>query len=143
MDGPAKAKEKPANHEFRVGTDVIRHGYREKRAAASATLLAARTQAVAELAPLAAVRVELDRGYHVCPPGAVDVQPVIAAALDTVDHVDIERKKADANKPFMTSLGDMKAMTLESPFLQLALRREVAAAASVYLGMVPIIQFAN
>ena len=37
----------------------------------------------------------------------------------------------------------MKAMTLESPFLQFALRHDVAAAATVYLGLVPIIQFAN
>ena len=138
----ARAKEKPASHEFRVSTDAVRAEYRDRRAAASAAVLAARKAAV-QMLPLAAVRIPFDQGFLVCPPGAFDVTDVIAAALDTVAHVNVEEKKAEANKPFMTRLGDMKGMTLDSPFLRFALRPEVVASASDYLGLVPILQFAN
>ena len=139
----ARAKEKPASHEFRVSTDAVRAEYREKRAAASAAVLAERKNAMASMLPLAALRIPVDQGFLVCQPGAFDVADVIAVALDTVEHVNLEDKKAEANKPFMTKLGDMRAMTLESPFLQFGLRPEVVASAADYLGLVPILQFAN
>jgi hypothetical protein len=143
MDPAKKVKEKPASHEFRVSTDAVRAQYRERRAEASSNVVRGRTLAAAALEGQAAVRIPADQGFLVCPPGAFDVGGVIAAALNTVEHVNIEEKKVEANKPFMTKLGDMRAMTLESPFLQFALRHEIVASAADYLGLVPIIQFAN
>jgi hypothetical protein len=90
MGATGKVKEKPASHEFRVSTDAVRAGYREKRAAASAAVLAERKQAAARMLPLATVQIPVDRGFLVCPPGAFDVAGVIAAALDTVEHVNVD-----------------------------------------------------
>jgi hypothetical protein len=143
MDPMPRVKEKPASHEYRVSTDAVRAEYRERRAAASIDLLTRRSNAAADLASQAAVRIPAEQGFLVCSPGTFDVAAVVAAALETVESVNIEEKKAEANKSFMTKLGNMKAMTLESPFLQFAMRPEIVASAAAYLGMVPIVQFAN
>ena len=143
MDSAEKLKQKPANHEFRVGTDAIRAQYRATRAAASVHLLEERTTVATALKAEASVEIPREKGYLVLPPKAFDVEDVIAAALDTVAHVNVEELKAESNKPFMTRLGDMRALTLDSPFLQFALRRDIVASAAAFLGLVPIIQFAN
>jgi hypothetical protein len=57
--------------------------------------------------------------------------------------VDLEEKRAKANKPYMVSLDAMDAITLDSPLLRFALRPDIVASAAHYLGVVPILQFAN
>ena len=85
-----------------------------------------------------------DDGYAVCASGSVaGTEDLVAFARDQVERVDLVARKADANKPFMIKLLDMKGMTLESPLLRFALRRDIVATAASYLGVVPILQYAN
>ena len=64
-------------------------------------------------------------------------------AQETVRSVDIEQRKQKANKPCMMKLLPSASLTLESPLLGIDLRREIVASAAEYLGLVPILQYAN
>jgi hypothetical protein len=57
--------------------------------------------------------------------------------------VDLEEKRAKANKPFMVSLDAMDEISLDSPLLRFALRPDIVASTARYLGVVPILQYAN
>jgi hypothetical protein len=136
-------KAKPANHAFRVGTDVVRAQYRRDRAAEIADRLAPRTELAPSLAHDATAEVRRDDGYAILPAGTLDLAGVLDVAARVAAEVDLERKKAEANKPFMVKLAEMSEMTLESPLLQFGLRRDVVGTAARYLGMVPILEYAN
>jgi hypothetical protein len=135
-------KNKAPNHEFRVSTDPVRRGYLRARAAAMAGELAAREQLAAAIGDSARV-MPRDDGYVLCPSGSLGVEEVVREGLKVVDAVDLEQKKAKANKPFMVKLAEMDDLTLESPLMKFALRRDVVATAAHYLGVVPILQYAN
>src|SRR5688572_15938328 len=137
-------KKKPANHLFRVGTDDDRRSYRTQRAEELRALLEPRERLASAIAPNAAVAIPHDDGYAVCAQGTVaGTDTLVGLARETVEQVDLAAKKADANKPFMVKLLDMKRMTLDSPLLQFGLRRDIVAAAARYLGTIPILQYAN
>ena len=85
-----------------------------------------------------------DIGFALCGPGTFDEVPaIVQAARDVVQQVDLEQVKAEANKPFMVKLVKMNTLTLDSPLLTFALRRDIVGTASRYLGVVPILQYAN
>jgi hypothetical protein len=137
-------KVKPANHLFRVGTDDDRQQYRSERRQELHAALEPRLRLAPGLAATATVTIPREDGYAVCAAGSVaDTDRLVALARETVERVDLAEKKADANKPFMVKLLDMKAMTVDSPLLRFALRRDIVAAATEYLGVVPILQYAN
>ena len=137
-------KVKPPSHQFRVSTDQVRQEYRRGRTAALAGQIERRQQLAAALAPSAAVSITRDMGHVLAGPGSFEeVAEIVDAARTVVDQVDLEAKKADANKPFMVKLVEKEVFTLESPLLRFALRRDIVASAAAYLGMVPILQFAN
>jgi hypothetical protein len=141
---PAKApKSKPANHVFRVGNDTVRAEYRRERSAAIRDRLVRREALAPALAERAVVALRRDDGYAIVPEGALDLAAAVHFAERVAAEVDLEKKKAEANKPFMVKLAEMSAMTLESPLLQLALNPGVLGAAAGYLGMVPILEYAN
>ena len=137
-------KVKPANHLFRVGTDDDRARYRSQRRLELGAFLEPRERLAPAMAAEAAVTIPRDDGYTVCASGSVaGTGQLVDLARETVDAVDLAAKKADANKPFMVKLLDMKSMTMDSPLVQFALRRDIVATATRYLGMVPILQYAN
>jgi hypothetical protein len=141
---PANApKIKPANHAFRVGNDAVRAEYRRERSAALRDRLVTREGLAPALARRAVVSLRRDDGYAVLPAGTLDLTSALDFAGRVAAEVDVEKKKAEANKPFMVKLADMGAMTLESPLLQLALRPDILGVAAGYLGMVPILEYAN
>jgi phytanoyl-CoA dioxygenase PhyH len=137
-------KVKPANHLFRVGTDADRMQYQEERRQELRAFLEPRERLASAVAGEAMLSISRDDGFAVCASGTVSgTEELVALARETVDDVDLVAKKADANKPFMVKLLDMKSMTRASPLLRFALRRDVVATAANYLGMVPILQYAN
>jgi len=137
-------KVKPPSHQFRVSTDQVRQEYRRGRTAALAGQIERRQRLAAEVAPSAAVSLTRSAGYAIAGPGAFDeVADIVDAACAVVEQVDLEAKKADANKPFMVKLVEKDVLTMKSPLLRFALRPDIVASAAAYLGMVPILQFAN
>jgi hypothetical protein len=137
-------KVKPPSHQFRVSTDQVRQEYRRGRTAELAPQIERRQQLAAELAAGAAVTIERDQGYVVCGPDMFDdVAEIVRAARAVAQDVDLDAKKAEANKPFMVKLVEKNVLTLDSPLLRFALRRDIVASAAAYLGVVPILQFAN
>ena len=139
-----EVKQKPASHAFRKGTDAVRLEYRRGRAATMGAQLGRREQLAAELAVEAIVTIARDQGYSIVPPGTVAMVPaVVDAAREILAHVDVVQKSEEANKAFLVKLVDKVELTLESPFLHFALQREIIAAAARYLGVVPILQYAN
>ncbi len=137
-------KVKPANHVFRVGSDAARQEYRRQRALELRSYLEPRERLATDLAADAAVTISRDEGYAVRANGSVaGTDGLVALARETVARVDLAARKADANKPFMVKLLDMKTLSLDSPLMRFALRRDIVAAAARYLGLVPILQYAN
>ena len=137
-------KVKPANHLFRVGTDDDRTQYRNERRQELRAFVEPRLRLASAIAGGAMFSMSRDDGYAVCASGSVaGTEDLVAFARDQVERVDLVARKADANKPFMIKLLDMKGMTLESPLLRFALRRDIVATAASYLGVVPILQYAN
>lgn len=139
------------SREFRVSTDHVRQDYRRKRALELEPSIAGRRQVAAAIAGQAVTHVARDDGFAIFPPGVIDVGAVVAAArqaaavdLDEFRQRELEQQqRKKANKAFMTALVDMASLSLESPFLQLALRPEIVASAAGYLGCVPILQYLN
>jgi hypothetical protein len=140
---PKAGKAKAPDHSTRVGTDDVRLEGRARRAARLSAELETRRQATPAL--LASTRFVVDRkaGFSIHPPGTIDTASIVTFALDAVAASDVERKKLKANKPFMMRLLDQGAYTLESPMLRFGLQPELIATAASYLGLVPVLQFAN
>lgn len=137
-------KSKPPSHGFRVSTDRVRQEYRRQRTAALGDQLDRRTKAAADIASSAAVTIDRDEGYAVCPPGRFEeTSGIVALARGVMTSVDLEEKRSKANKPFMVGLIAMDEVTLDSPLLRFALRPDIVASAARYLGVVPILQYAN
>jgi hypothetical protein len=105
-----------------------------------------RHAAARDLASHAQFRIDPELGYVVYPPGAYPEAAAIAElARPLAGGVDTHRaglsKKARAG--FMIPLLDADALTLDSPLLRLALRQDVLAAVSSYLGLVPVLTHVN
>lgn len=143
MSKPKSAKDKPPSHAFRVSTDQVRLQYRNGRAAEIHDLLEPRIALTPSLASQAVVTVPRHDGFVIVPAGRMDVSGVLAASHDALATADVAGKQADAHKAFLISLGEQRDWTLESPILQMALRPGIVAAAAAYLGMLPILQYAN
>ena len=143
MSKPKSAKDKPPSHRFRVGTDEVRLQYRQARAAELHEHLERRIALAPGLADQAVVTVPRNDGFAIVPAGQLDVSGVLAASHDALASADVAGKQADAHKAFLISLVEQRDWTLESPILQMGLRPEIVAAAAAYLGMVPILQYAN
>ena len=140
----ASTKVKPPSHLFRVGTDSLRQEYRRNRAAAIATSLARRERAADELSRHAAVHVEREKGYVVCPAGTIPgLSDVVEYAHQTLASADLMEIQANAHKSFLLRLVTKHTLTLDTPLLRFALRDDILGTAARYLGMVPILQFAN
>jgi hypothetical protein len=143
MNKIKSAKQKPASHAFRVSTDEVRQQYRRERAVEMPERLGPRVALAPELAQKAAVNIPREDGYVVVPAGRFELSAVLAASHDMLATADVAAKQADAHKAFLISLGEQRDWSLESPIVQLGLRAEIVAAATAYLGMVPILQYAN
>jgi hypothetical protein len=84
-----------------------------------------------------------EKGYLVLPPGSIaEAEPVIAAGNQVVDSIGHDRLLSEYNPRHDTmSRGFLPedAFRLGSPYMDFALHEEVVAAATAYLGVVPIL----
>lgn len=134
--------EEDATEVARWGSDDARREYRRCRELQIATQMGTRRRA----ADLAAgpVHIPRDTGFLFCDGARFpDIPAVVASARKVLGSVNLDKLKLRANKRFMMKLLDQKSLTLDSPFMRLALHPDIVAAATQYLGVVPILQFVN
>jgi hypothetical protein len=135
--------EEDATETARWGSDDARREFRRGRELQIAAQMARRREAAAEVG---AGSVEIPRvtGFTFCDGARFpEIPDVVSSARNVLATVDLEKLKARANKRFMMKLLDQKTLSLGSPFMRLALHQDVIAAATRYLGVVPILQFVN
>ena len=136
-------KEKPPSHSFRVSTDDVRQGFRRRRMTELAEQIERRRAVADALGSEAAVHMPREDGFALVPSGAFEFAPVVRAARDVVTRADLAAKREKSNKAFMVKVADKDDLTLASPLLQLGLDRRLVAVAARYLGMLPILEYAN
>jgi hypothetical protein len=132
------------NHFFQHRSQSERIAFERVRRALSFPTVVARRAAAREIADDASFTIDRDRGFAVFPPDRFpEAREIVAATADLGRHVDLTRpglgKKARSG--FMVPMIDSASLTLDSPMLRLALRPDVVAAVSSYLGMVPVIAY--
>jgi hypothetical protein len=132
------------NHFFQHRSESERLLFERLRRALSLPTIVTRRAAARELAANTTFSIDRDRGFVVFPPATFpEAQEIVATTADLGRNVDLTRPglSKKARSGFMVPMIDMKALTLESPMLRLALRPDVIAAVSAYLGMVPVIAY--
>ena len=142
MDEPAIAGEDPSEI-ARWGNDDARREYRRSRELQIASQMAERRRLASEL-QLGPVEIPRERGFAFYDGGRFPGVPaVVAAARDVFAAAKPEKRKEKSNKQFMMKLLKQNLVTLDSPFMRLALHPDIVAPVTRYLGVVPILQFVN
>jgi hypothetical protein len=127
----------------RWSSDDVRQQHRRDRELQISPQMTVRRRAAAEL-EAGSVEIPRDKGFAFCDGSSLpDIPAVVSSARHVLATVNLEKLKVKANKRFMMKLLDQKSLTLDSPFMRLALHPDVVAAATRYLGLVPILQFVN
>jgi hypothetical protein len=132
------------NHFFQHRSESERVLFERMRQVLSLPTIVARRAAAREIARAARFTIDRDRGFMVFPPDAFsEAREIVAATSDLGRSVDLTKPglSKKARSGFMVPTIDCARLTLDSPMLRLALRRDVIAAVSSYLGMVPVIAY--
>jgi hypothetical protein len=119
-------------------TDARRRRWAGLKAVLRSRQIAERRAAAVDLERVSVPAIEPARGFLTFPPGTfAEVDGVVRetqACLSRIDGTQTGRKEQ-----LLTNLLDTSALSLESPYLRFALRPEVVACASRYLGLIPIL----
>jgi hypothetical protein len=131
---------KRVNKAFRVRGDAVRQIYSTARKAERFLRDAPRRAALRRL-PDAAWSIPPDAGFLVLPPGRLEeTAAVVAEARAALARYDERQPLEGKNrKRFLVNVLDAATLSLDSPTLRLALREDVLAAVSRYLGTVPFL----
>ena len=132
------------NHFFQHRSESERRVFERMRQALHLPTIVARRAAAREVAADASFAIDRDRGYAVFPPaGFPEAREIVAATADLGRDVDLTKPglSKKARSGFMVPMLDTATLRLDSPMLRLALRPDVIAAVSSYLGMVPVIAY--
>jgi len=125
---------------FRIRGEGVRQVYFQARRAGNLLHDSPRRSAFRQL-PAPPFSISRNDGYLVVPPGRFDETPgVVADARAALAAFDAAVPPGGKNrKRFLVNVRDAATLTLESPVMRLALRDDVLAAVSTYLGMVPFL----
>jgi hypothetical protein len=132
------------NHFFQHRSEPERIVFERMRQALSLPTVVTRRAAAREIAGDASFTIDRDRGFIVFPPDAFpETREIVAQTADIGCNVDLTKPglSKKARSGFMVPMIDPASLTLDSPMLRLALRPDVVAAVSSYLGMVPVIAY--
>jgi hypothetical protein len=132
------------NHFFQHRSEPERVMFERMRQAFSLPTIVARRTAARDVAADAAFTIDRNRGFAVFPPEAfLEAREIAVATAALGRNVDLTKPglSKKARSGFMVPMIDMASLTLDSPMLRLALRPDVIAAVSSYLGMVPVIAY--
>ena len=134
------------NHFFQHQSEPRRLAFEKVRRALSLPTIARRRAAARTMTAESTFAIDRDRGFTVFPPERFpEAQEIVKITRDFGRDVDLTRPglSKKARSGFMVPMIDPAAVTLDSPYLRLALRPDVIAAVSAYLGMVPVISYLN
>jgi hypothetical protein len=134
------------NHFFQHQSEPRRLAFEKVRRALSLPTIARRRAAAGTVAGTATFAIDRDRGFTVFPPERFpEAQEIVEITRDFGRDVDLTRPglSKKARSGFMIPMIDPATVTLDSPYLRLALRPDIVAAVSAYLGMVPVISYLN
>jgi hypothetical protein len=132
------------NHFFQHRSESERRVFERMRQALNLPTIVARRAAARAIAADASFVIDHNRGYAVFPPDRFpEAREIVTATAGLGHNVDLSRPglSKKARSGFMVPMVDTATLTLESPMLRLALRPDVIAAVSSYLGMVPVIAY--
>jgi hypothetical protein len=130
------------NHYFQHQTERQRIVFEKVRQTLSLPTILRRRAVARDLAVDPPFAIDPDRGFAVFPPGAFpEAADIVTVTRGLGEHVDLTQPglSKKARSGFMVPLLDTATLDLQSPFLRLAIRRDVIAAVSAYLGIVPVI----
>lgn len=138
-----KSFEERTRYRIRGGTAGPRSWFiRYRKAVSLRTTLERRRSARALAGP--AFTVPPRKGFLVLPPGRFrEVDEVVDAAHRAVADTDMQARIDAGHKPFLVSLMKSADLTLDSPYMRLALRPDIIAAVATYLGTMPILEYVN
>lgn len=128
---------------LRIRGDALRRVYVSARRAERFLRDAPRRRALRRLA--SPFTIPRDAGFLVLPPSRFDEIPdVVSAARMTLLRYDEAAPLEGKNrKRFLVNVLDMASLTAQSPAIRLALREDILAAVSAYLGVVPFLTAVN
>jgi len=149
MTGPTR-KAKPLstrlNHFFQYRSEGERVVFERLRQAMSLPTILRRRAVAERIVTDVPFTIDPEQGFRVFPPGTFpEALEIVRAATDLTRELDLSRQELTrkARLGFMVPLLAGSDLTLESPFLRLALRSDVIATVSAYLRMVPVIAHLN
>lgn len=134
------------NHSFQHRTERERIVFEKVSQTLALPTILRRRALARKLATNTSFTIDRERGFRVFPPGTfTEAEEIVALTRDFPQHVDLSRPglSKKARSGFMVPMIDAGALDLNSPFLRLALRSDVVAAVSSYLGVVPVIAHLN
>ena len=138
-----ETREARMRRKVRKGTARARDAYVRFRKVTSLPTLIRRRWAARSL-PRKAFAIPPGAGFLVLPPGRFpEVDAITAAAQATVAAADMDAKSKTGHKTFLVSLLNQSDLTLDSPFMRLALRPDIVSAVAGYLGVLPILEYIN
>ena len=138
-----ETREERMRRKVRKGTARDRDAYVRFRKVTSLPTLIRRRWAARSL-PRNAFTIPPGAGFLVLPPGRFpEVDEITAAAQATVAAADMDVKRKTGHKTFLVSLLNQSDLTLDSPFMRLALRPDIVSAVAGYLGVLPILDYIN
>lgn len=134
------------NHFFQHRSERERILFEKVRQTLSLPTILRRRAAAREIAADAPFTLDREHGFKIFPPGRFpEAEEIVALTRGLGQHVDLNRPglSKKARSGFMVPMLDLATLDLSSPFLGLALRPDVIAAVSSYLGIVPVIAHLN
>ena len=138
-----ETREERMRRKVRKGTARDRDAYVRFRKVTSLPTLIRRRWAARSL-PRNAFTLPPGAGFLVLPPSRFpEVDEITAAAQATVAAADMDAKIKTGHKTFLVSLLNQSDLTLDSPFMRLALRPDIVSAVAGYLGVLPILEYIN
>jgi hypothetical protein len=125
---------------FVVGTDSRRAIYAGFKRMYNYQDSSLRARFARQLADQASFNIPVEQGFVVFGPGRFrETGDVVQASQSLINHVEPEKLKGQKKHQLRTDLLDMSQLTLNSPYLRFALRPDIIASVSRYLGMLPIL----
>jgi hypothetical protein len=130
----------PLARAARLRTDAARHAYMRVRRLLTAPWHRARSREAEAIHPRL-FSIDREAGFLIQPPNTIaHVNDVVIESQRSLDAF-LSRPEgiATGRKSFLLNVLDRDALTLDSPFVRLALQPDVLAAVSRYLGVVPLL----
>jgi hypothetical protein len=143
---PITALSTQVNHFFKHRSERERLIFEKARQLLTLPTIVRRRAVARELAARASFVIDPEVGFAIHPPDAFpEAREIVEATRELGRNVDLTRPglSKKARSGFMVPLIDPATLDLRSPLVRLALRPDVIAAVTAYLGIVPVIAHVN